>query len=167
VRYVIHRLCRSSGSPDAANNSCLLFHSTAGASSNRGQLSYGASKRFQSSDTVYYRITVHVRGPRHTTAFVQPLVHFKAFMMSSDRRLRRVLASLCLMYVSSSFALTDLAQAPINFLLATPVKPNIYSILDDSGSMQWSFLGDEVVSQQYQNAVGYRASACNKIYYNP
>lgn len=76
VRYVIHRLCRSSGSPDAANNSCLLFRSTAGASSNRGQLSYGASKRFQSSDTVYYRITVHVRGPRHTTAFVQTLVHF-------------------------------------------------------------------------------------------
>ena len=76
VRYVIHRLCRSTGSPDAANNSCLLFRSAAGASGNRGQLSYGASKRFQSSDTVYYRITVHVRGPRNTTAFVQTLVHF-------------------------------------------------------------------------------------------
>lgn len=76
VRYVIHRLCRSSGGLDAANNSCLLFRSAAGASSNRGQLSYGASKRFQSSDTVYYRITVYVRGPRNTTAFVQTLVHY-------------------------------------------------------------------------------------------
>ena len=76
VRYVIHRLCRTTGSPDIANNSCLLFRSAAGASGNRGQLSYGASKRFQSSDTVYYRITVYVRGPRHTTAFVQTLVHF-------------------------------------------------------------------------------------------
>ena len=76
VRYVIHRLCRTAGSPDAASNSCLLFHSAQGGSSNRSQLSYGASKRFQSADTVYYRITVHVRGPRNTTAFVQTLVHY-------------------------------------------------------------------------------------------
>ena len=76
VRYVIHRLCRTTGSSDAAANSCLLFRSAQGGSSNRGQLSYGASKRFQSSDTVYYRITVHVRGPRNTTAFIQTLVHY-------------------------------------------------------------------------------------------
>jgi Tfp pilus assembly protein PilX len=76
VRYVIHRLCRTAGSSDAAANSCLLFRSAQGGSSNRGQLSYGASKRFQSSDTVYYRITVHVRGPRNTTAFIQTLVHY-------------------------------------------------------------------------------------------
>jgi Tfp pilus assembly protein PilX len=76
VRYVIHRLCRTAGSSDAAANSCLLFRSAQGGSSNRGQLSYGASRRFQSSDTVYYRITVHVGGPRNTTAFVQTLVHY-------------------------------------------------------------------------------------------
>ena len=76
VRYVIHRLCRTAGSSDAAANSCLLFRSAQGGSSNRGQLSYGASKRFQSSDTAYYRITVHVRGPRNTTAFIQTLVHY-------------------------------------------------------------------------------------------
>ncbi|MBM3365111.1 MAG: hypothetical protein FJY48_05305 [Betaproteobacteria bacterium] len=76
IRYVIHRLCRVAGSPDAAANSCLLFRSTQGGSSNRGQLSYGASKRLQTSDSVYYRITVHVRGPRNTTAYVQTLVHY-------------------------------------------------------------------------------------------
>ncbi len=76
VSYVIHRLCRSAGSPDDASNSCLLFRSAQGGSSNRSQLSYGASKRFQSADTVYYRITVHVQGPRNTTAFVQTLVHY-------------------------------------------------------------------------------------------
>lgn len=76
VRYVIHRLCRTAGSPDAAANSCLLFRSAQGGSSNRSQLSYGASKRFQNADTVYYRITVQVRGPRNTTAFVQTLVHY-------------------------------------------------------------------------------------------
>lgn len=76
VRYVIHRLCRTAGSPDAAANSCLMFRSVQGGSSNRSQLSYGASKRFQTADTVYYRITVQVRGPRNTTAFVQTLVHY-------------------------------------------------------------------------------------------
>lgn len=76
VRYVIHRLCRTIGSPDTAANSCLLFHSAQGGSSNRSQLSYGASKRFQGGDTVYYRITVYVSGPRNTTAFVQTLVHY-------------------------------------------------------------------------------------------
>lgn len=76
VRYVIHRLCRTDGSPDAATNSCLLYRSAQGGSSNRSQISYGASKRFQSGDTVYYRITVQVRGARNTTAFVQTLVHY-------------------------------------------------------------------------------------------
>lgn len=80
---------------------------------------------------------------------------------------RSFIAALLTMTMIRCFALTDLAQAPINFLLAAPVKPNIYFILDDSGSMQWSFLGDEVTSQQYQNTVGYRSSLCNKIYYNP
>lgn len=76
VRYVIHRLCRTPGRSDAAGNSCLLFRSEQGASSNRSQLSYGASKRFDASDAVYFRITVHVQGPRNTTAFVQTLVHY-------------------------------------------------------------------------------------------
>ena len=66
-----------------------------------------------------------------------------------------------------AFGLTDLAQAPIPFLVAAPVKPNILFILDDSGSMQWSYLGDEVLPNQYENAVGYRSSLCNKVYYDP
>ncbi len=67
----------------------------------------------------------------------------------------------------SAFALTDLASAPISFLLAAPVKPNLMFMLDDSGSMQWSYLGDEVFANQYENTIGYRSSLCNKIYYNP
>ncbi len=76
VRYVIHRLCRSTGSPQAAANSCLLHRLPAGGGSNRGQLSYGASTRFEPADAVVYRITIRVRGPRDTTAFVQTLVHY-------------------------------------------------------------------------------------------
>jgi len=64
-------------------------------------------------------------------------------------------------------ATTDLAQAPIGFLLSSKVKPNVMFILDDSGSMQWSYMGDEVLEHRYENAVGYRSSICNRIYYNP
>lgn len=76
VRYVIHRLCRIAGSPQAASNSCLLHRLSAGGGTSRGQLSYGASTRFEAVDAVVYRITIHVRGPRGTTAFVQTLVHY-------------------------------------------------------------------------------------------
>ena len=76
VRYLVQRLCRGSGSPEAAANSCLLHRSATGGSPNRGQLSYGASKHFNPANAVYYRITVQVRGPRGTTAFTQTLVHF-------------------------------------------------------------------------------------------
>ena len=64
-------------------------------------------------------------------------------------------------------AATDLATAPVNFLVSAQVKPNIYFILDDSGSMVWSYVGDEVVGRGYEKAIGYRSAWCNKIYYNP
>ncbi len=76
IRYTIHRLCRSSGSPQAGANSCLMAGGDAAASSKRGSLSYGASSRFSVSMGVYYRITVRVRGPRNTVVFTQTLVHF-------------------------------------------------------------------------------------------
>ncbi|MEO0316511.1 MAG: type fimbrial biosis protein PilY1 [Pseudomonadota bacterium] len=68
---------------------------------------------------------------------------------------------------ASAVAVNEISTAPLRFLAASVVKPNLYFILDDSGSMQWSYLGDDVVAHGYENAAGYRSSACNKIYYNP
>ncbi len=76
VRFLIERLCRVAGSPEAASNSCQRHRSAQGGSLNHGQISYGASKHFQPVNAVYYRITVHVLGPRGTKAFTQTLVHF-------------------------------------------------------------------------------------------
>lgn len=76
VRYLIQRLCRADGSPDVASNSCLRHRSGLRGSPNHGQLSYGASKHFHPTHAVYYRITIHTRGPRGTTAFTQILVHY-------------------------------------------------------------------------------------------
>ena len=76
IQYVVHRLCRSAGSPQDSANSCLLYRESSQISPKKGQFSYGASSRFQAGSAVYYRITTRVRGPRNTTVFVQTLVHF-------------------------------------------------------------------------------------------
>ena len=59
---------------------------------------------------------------------------------------------------------TDIASAPLK---TAGAKPNIMLILDDSGSMQWSYLGDSVKPNGYPNTVGYRNALCNKLYYDP
>ena len=76
IQYVIHRLCRSVGSPQDSANSCLLYREGSQVSAKKGQVSYGASSRFEADSAVYYRITTRVRGPRNTIVFVQTLVHF-------------------------------------------------------------------------------------------
>lgn len=62
---------------------------------------------------------------------------------------------------------TDIATAPLNYLISSKIKPNIMFILDNSISMAWSFMGDDVADKKYQNTIGYRSSLCNKIYYDP
>ena len=76
VRYIIHRLCRLSGSPDDASNSCLMYHANQVGSPKKGQISYGATSRFVSAANVYHRVTICVHGPRNTTVFTQTLIHF-------------------------------------------------------------------------------------------
>lgn len=77
VRYIIHRLCRTAGSPDSTANNCLMYQALGlAASPKKGQISYGQSSIFSSTASVYYRITVRVRGPRNTTVFTQTLIHF-------------------------------------------------------------------------------------------
>ena len=82
---------------------------------------------------------------------------------------RAVLFLFILIYgIEKSHAqITDLSPAPINFTAAKSIKPNIFFILDDSGSMSYSYLGEEVWTHQYINKVGYRSSLCNKIFYDP
>ena len=81
------------------------------------------------------------------------------------RLLRLFLLCLCgLAAAAAQAALTDIASAPLK---TAGAKPNVMLILDDSGSMQWSFLDDSVKTKGYQNTVGYRSALCNKLYYNP
>lgn len=64
---------------------------------------------------------------------------------------------------------TDLATAPLETSSPTLVKPNLFFVLDDSGSMTWDFLPDWAGSDtDYTGIPGLiRNSGYNKIYYNP
>ena len=60
---------------------------------------------------------------------------------------------------------TDLAGAPLATGSAVVVKPNIFFILDASGSMGSLFLPDSVGADT--GRVGFKNFQCNFIYYNP
>lgn len=62
-------------------------------------------------------------------------------------------------------ALTDLADNPLASSSSTQVKPNILFTLDDSGSMGWEYMPDDVGS--HTNTVGFHNNQCNLVYYNP
>ena len=64
----------------------------------------------------------------------------------------------------------DVAQGPLN-AAGTQVKPNIMFILDDSGSMNFEFMPDEVglVKDWDRNEfmVGYWSAQCNGVAFDP
>ncbi|HUX92083.1 MAG TPA: PilC/PilY family type IV pilus protein [Gallionellaceae bacterium] len=62
-------------------------------------------------------------------------------------------------------ATTDISSSPLASSSSTAVKPNIYFILDDSGSMGWEYLPDTVDNNNSKYC--YRNYAYNLIYYNP
>jgi Tfp pilus assembly protein PilX len=76
VRYVLHRMCAASGPSTGALANCVK--SSAGsaggiAGSTTGTVSYGVLG-LATPPSVYYRVTVRVRGPRNTVSFVQAML---------------------------------------------------------------------------------------------
>jgi Tfp pilus assembly protein PilX len=74
VRYVIHRLCKASGT--AVAKSCVQSTEAAAAagSSTKGAPAFGGGALATTTDA-FYRITVRVIGPRNTVAYVQAVVY--------------------------------------------------------------------------------------------
>jgi type IV pilus assembly protein PilY1 len=60
---------------------------------------------------------------------------------------------------------TDLSNIPLATGSAETILPNLMFILDDSGSMGWSFMPDSVVNNLASNC--YRNFGHNRVYYNP
>jgi type IV pilus assembly protein PilX len=68
VRYVVHRLCETTGAPHIAN----CAKPPAGANTG-GSFSAGGPAQI-ASNQVYYRITTRITGPRNTVAYLQTVV---------------------------------------------------------------------------------------------
>ncbi|MFM9881604.1 MAG: hypothetical protein ACKVQT_01135, partial [Burkholderiales bacterium] len=69
-------------------------------------------------------------------------------------------------------AVTDVANAPFTATGASPAKPNVMFILDDSGSMKWSHMPDSVVDKFFVDGsgnkkYGYVSAQCNGVFYDP
>lgn len=60
---------------------------------------------------------------------------------------------------------TDIASAPLATASNTSIKPNILFILDDSGSMDWEYLPDDVGSKKSGRC--FKNHLYNRIYFNP
>ena len=76
--YVIHRLCGGTGAPSDASAKCMQASAGGGSGSSglgtKGVVSYGV-QALPGISTIYYRVTVRVRGPRNTLSYVQAIVN--------------------------------------------------------------------------------------------
>jgi Tfp pilus assembly protein PilX len=76
VRWIITRLCQSTG-PTAAPNQCLKPPpGNATPAANRGALGSGGTRPVAPSTSPYYRIIVRTEGARNTVSFTEAMVHF-------------------------------------------------------------------------------------------
>ncbi|WP_083259356.1 pilus assembly protein [Variovorax boronicumulans] len=68
---------------------------------------------------------------------------------------------------------TDLANEPLATRGNVQAKPNLLFLLDNSGSMNWSYMPDELgvssglADQPYGHWYGYKTAQCNGIAYDP
>jgi Tfp pilus assembly protein PilX len=78
ITYVIHRLCGGTGAPTDASAKCMQASAGSGAGSSglgtKGIVSYGG-QALPGTSTIFYRVTVRVRGPRNTLSYVQAILN--------------------------------------------------------------------------------------------
>lgn len=92
-------------------------------------------------------------------------------MITASHSLRRIQCSIALvaLAMNAHATLTDISTTPLNTYWApssTDVKPNVLFVLDDSGSMDWTYMPDQVGSYS-ATSHWYRNSAFNGVAYNP
>ncbi len=88
--------------------------------------------------------------------------------MQPKRRLLQAIAWVAIATFASSNALAgpiSLATAPLVTGLGKTVSPNIFFILDDSGSMDYDYMPDSISSDR--NKMCFQNYGHNTIYYNP
>jgi type IV pilus assembly protein PilY1 len=86
--------------------------------------------------------------------------------------LRPLLSALLLALLGSAAwaATPEISNVPLSSTSTTTAKPNIMFILDDSGSMAWDFMPDDLADTDIvtaANVYGYKSAQCNGVAYNP
>jgi type IV pilus assembly protein PilX len=77
TRYLIARMCNTTGDPNASGNTCAKpVASSSTESPKKGELKYGEDKRFAAVSGPYFRIIVRSVGPRNTVSYTESYVHF-------------------------------------------------------------------------------------------
>lgn len=86
--------------------------------------------------------------------------------MKTHRPIIRTLLclALALQAFTCAFALTDISSTPLATSSPTQAKPNIFYVLDDSGSMAWSFLPDWATYDYSANDHSKATTSCNPPY---
>lgn len=66
-------------------------------------------------------------------------------------------------------ATTSIANEPLSTLSTSSTKPNILFVLDNSGSMGWDYMPDDVnnAALSYTTTYGYKSAQCNGVAYDP
>jgi Tfp pilus assembly protein PilX len=76
-RWIITRLCKTTGAPGAAGNSCAVPLTKVAVESGGGECKYGNCARFgPGSGGPYFRIIVRSVGARGTVSFTESIVYF-------------------------------------------------------------------------------------------
>ncbi len=77
TQYLIMRMCKTTGDPNALANNCAKPSVTATTGSpKKGELKYGDDKRFAVQSGPFFRIVVRAVGPRNTVSYTESYVHF-------------------------------------------------------------------------------------------
>ncbi|MBS0309610.1 MAG: hypothetical protein JSS58_11670, partial [Proteobacteria bacterium] len=69
---------------------------------------------------------------------------------------------------SAVAGLTDLSTSPLVTSSSSSVLPNIFLMMDDSGSMNWDYMPDVGNNPVFGTSkYGYASNQCNGVFYNP
>jgi type IV pilus assembly protein PilY1 len=84
----------------------------------------------------------------------------------SNKKLVGIFSAISMLFmVQGQAATVSLATSPLIKTPTANIQPNILFVLDDSGSMDWTFLPD--AANNFTNAFGYMSSHCNGVAFDP
>ena len=78
-----------------------------------------------------------------------------------------LLAAACALLAAVPAAATDISSQPLATRPNVAAKPNLLFILDDSGSMDWDYMPDDIGNSRYSSYVGALSAQCNGVAFDP